>query len=158
MKKKLLSLVALLLIAGVASAANIPRVEDAKDGPGVWTIPVYNNSGGTMDVGDVAIWDIYNSTGDNDNYVTRTNVRDTHLVAGVVYPVDIADGDVGTIAIRGVVQVDVSDGGLEVVNGLACTGTTAGAATSCAATSGGYSFGIVTQAASSGSALIYVTK
>jgi hypothetical protein len=146
---------AVLLVCGVAFAASIPGTEDATDGPAVWTIPVYNNSSGTLDVGDVVVWDIANSTGDNDNYVTTTTTADTHIVAGVVYPSDIADGAVGTIVIRGVVQVDVVQGNLQTAGGLACTGTTAGSAGSCADDNA--AFGIVTQGSSGGtSALVFV--
>jgi len=106
MKKLFLTLLAILLITGIASAAGIPYYVDAKTGPEVWITSVYNNSGGTLDVGDVVVWDISSSTGDNDNYVTTTTTASTFLVAGVVYPLDIAAANEGTIAIMGPVAVD----------------------------------------------------
>lgn len=141
--KKLFLVLSLLALAGVSHAANIPGAVDPKGGPEVWTVPVYNNSGGTLDVGDVVIWDIVSSTGDNDNYVTTTTTADyTGPVAGVVYPADIAAGDSGTIAIYGVVQVDAIAAHLTSDNALACTSTTAGSAKSC--TTNPAAFGFVT--------------
>ena len=155
MRKKFLFLAALLFLARAVFAANIPDVEDPKDGPAVWLMPVYNNSGGTLDVGDVVVWDTDASTGDNDNYVNTTTTADTYIVAGVIYPADITAGNSGTIAIRGVVQVDVvSAEQLGVVNGPACTSGTAGAARSC--TTNAAMFGHVTQVNSGTSALVYV--
>lgn len=148
MKKLFFVLLAILLVAGTAYAISIPQSESATNGPAVVTIPVYNNSGSTMDAGDVAIWDIGSSTGDNDNYVTTTTTAATYLVAGVVYPADIAAGDVGTLAIRGVVPVDYA-GGDGAAGGLLCTSTVAGNASSCSSTQAA-SFGIVTTALSGG--------
>lgn len=152
MKKFIFALLAVLLIAGVAFAVSIPQSEESKNGPYVWTVPVYNNSGSTLDVGDVVIWDIDASTGDNDNYVTTTTTADTHIVAGVVYSADIAAGDTGTIVVRGVVATDCIN--LQTVNGPACSSGTAGTATSCSDDDA--MFGHVTQVCSSGSALIMV--
>src|SRR3990167_11398181 len=127
MKKLLLALMAFLLLGGVSFAANIPNVVDPDDGSPseVWITPVYNNSGGTLDVGDVVVWDMEQSTGDDDNWVTTTTTAATSLVAGVVYPRDIVSADIGTIAIRGPVAVDAA-GSLNSVDGPACTSTTAG--------------------------------
>lgn len=159
MNKLLLnSLFALLVIASganLAHAIGIPSSEDPKDGPAVWTVPVYNNSGSTLDVGDVVVWDIGSSTGDDDNYVTTTTTADTALVAGVVYRNDIAAGDTGTIVVHGVVDVDVL-AGLQSAGGIACTSATAGSARNC--TNDAHGFGIVTQGASGGTAKVYVEK
>lgn len=154
LKLSLLSILLLLGMTGVSFAISIPEVDDAKNGPQVVLIGVYNNSGSTMDVGDVAIWQVASSTGDNDNYVTTTTTSDTYLVAGVVYPADIAAGDIGTIAVRGPVQVDVIAGNLQTDAGLACSSGTAGAARSC--TTDAANFGIVTQANTGTSAIVYV--
>ena len=69
MRKFLFSIVALLLMVGVASAASIPGSIDPTAGPEVWVTDVYNNSGSTLDIGDVVVWEIDASTGDNDNYI-----------------------------------------------------------------------------------------
>lgn len=150
--KKLLFVLALLLIAVPAFAISIPQSESGTTGPAIVTIPVYNNSGGTMDAGDVAVWDIGSSTGDNDNWVTTTTTADTFLVAGVVYPADIAAGDVGTIAVRGVVQVDFGATGTGAAGSLLCSDSVAGAADNCTSSTGDKNaFGIVTTAVSSNS-------
>jgi hypothetical protein len=151
MKKLFFVLLAILLIAGNAFAISIPQSESGTTGPAVVTIPVYNNLGSTMDAGDVAIWDIGSSTGDNDNWVTTTSTADTYLVACVVYPSDIAAGDVGTCAIRGVVPVDMSTTGVGAAGSVLCTSTTAGSAGNCAAATAIGAFGIVTTAVSGGS-------
>jgi len=124
MRKLFLTLIAILLVAGVAYAADIPAVVNPKAGPEVWVTTVYNDDSSTLDVGDCVEWKIGNSTGDNDNYVEQCDSADTFIVAGIVYPVDIAVGDVGTIAIRGVVEADVING--TEAGSLLCSTTTQG--------------------------------
>ena len=132
MKKLLIAIFAILLMAGIASATNVPRTISATDGPEVWLVSVYNNSSSTIDAGDVVIWDIDESTGDDDNYVNTTTGGATRIVAGVVYPVDIAAKSVGLLAVRGVVDCDtVADtdaDGYIVADTLLVTSGTAGAA------------------------------
>ena len=157
MKKLFLSvLFAILLVGGYANLAHaiaIPEAEQGNEGPAVWLVPVYNNSGGTLDVGDVVVWDIEQSTGDNDNYVTTTTTADTVLVAGVVYGNDIAAASSGTIAVHGFVSVDMAGGG-NTVDGPVCTSATAGSAQSCG--NNAAAFGFVTTVTSSGSANVFV--
>lgn len=129
MRKLFLFLIAILLIAGIASAHTIAI--NPKDGPMTQVIPVYNNSGSVLDAGDVVVWDIGSSTGDNDNYVTTTTTADTVIVAGVVYPADISTGDTGSIVIYGVVDCDISSIALPAGSVL-CSSATAGAARACA--------------------------
>lgn len=156
MRKFLFALLAVLLIAGMANAVSIPQSEDPNHGPGVWMVPVY--SAGALDVGDVVVWAIDDSTGDNDNWVETTTTANTSIVAGVVYPSAISAGGTGTIAIRGVVQVDV-EGGI-AAGDLLCTSSTAGTAKSCGTqTIAAYGqFGIATSAASSGEVLAVIQK
>lgn len=155
MKKLFLVLAVVLLTASSVFAVSIPESEDATAGPGVWLIPVYNNLGSTMDAGDVAIWDIGSSTGDNDNWVTTTSTAGTQLVAGVIFPSDIAAGATGTMAIKGVVPVDYATGnGTGAAASLICTSTTAGSAGHC--TDNNAAFGIVTTAVSGGSVNAYI--
>ena len=151
MRNKLFA--ALLIVstmAGVAFAANIQgSVEPKSGGPEVWTLSVYNNSGSSMAAGAVAVWDIDNSTGDNDPWVTTTTTADTGIVAGVVYPTAIASGDSGTIAIKGVVSVTKLSGvGTSLgANVALCSSGTAGSARACASATDKSSFGFATTSA-----------
>jgi len=132
MKRYLVLSLAILLVAGLVYAANIPEYVKGDDGPEVWLTEVY--SAGAQDAGNVVIWAIDDSTGDNDNYVETTTTAETFNIAGVVYPIAIAAGDTGTIAIKGVVPVDIADKSRLVVNGAACTSTTAGGIQACMTT------------------------
>ena len=156
MRKLLFALLAVALIAGAAYAASIPQSEDPQAGPGVWLVPVY--SAGALDVGDVVVWAIDDSTGDNDNYVETTTTAETYLTAGVVFPNGIAAGGTGTIAIKGVVQVDVvsgEHGGITEGSAL-CTTTTAGSVKACTTAAVNSRLGLATQSASSGTVLVNV--
>ncbi len=140
---------AMILIA--PSASSIARVNNPKDGPEIWTVPVY--SAAAVDAGDVVIWAVDDSTGDNDYWVKTTTTGDTVLVAGVVWPGDIGAGEVGTIATRGVVPVDGV--GIVAAGGPICThDATAGEFISCVADK--YSFGISVAAPSGGSTKCYI--
>ena len=156
MRKFLYSVLAVLFLSGVAYARSIPSGVDTKAGPEVELQGVYNNSSGTLAVGSVVIWDIDQATGANDSYVNTTTTADTYIVAGVVYPNAIAAGASGQIAVRGVVSTLVqASGGLNLVDGPACSSTTAAKAHSCSATEAA-NFGFVTQVVSGGSALVCV--
>ena len=152
MKRILFVLFAVLFIAGIANAA---IVYDPKTGSGIELISVYNNSASTLDAGDVVVWAATGSTGDNDAYVTTTTTANTFLVAGVVYPADIAAYDVGSIAVKGIVAVDT----LGNSEGTAlCSSGTAGAARPCgtAATTGYGLVGISTAAATAATGTVNV--
>ena len=154
--RKLYSLfVAVLFLswAGTAFGYNCGMgIEPKEGGPVTCIESVYNNSGGTLDAGDVVIWDMEQSTGDNDNWVTTTTTADTYHVAGVVLD-DITAGTSGTIVTRGFVAVDVA-GGLNVVDGLACTSVIAGSARTCITNDA--NFGFVVTILSAGSANLCV--
>ena len=155
MKKLLLILLLALSVTGTAMAANIPAYVDPQTGPEIWLTPVYVDTASTaIDVGDVVCWDMDSSTGDNDNWVEQCTAADTYLVAGVAYPTGIAAGETGTIAIKGPVQVDAVASSLNLVNGLACSSTTAGSARSC--TTDAANFGTVVTVNSGTSANICV--
>lgn len=158
MKRFLFLALVLLVSTGVASAASIPGAIDAKAGPEIWTISVFNNESSTMDVGDVAEWDIGSSTGDNDNYIIQADSVDTYLVAGVVWPADIAAGSRGTIAIRGPVQVDLlSSLGGAAVGSLLCSSATVGSAAVCSSgATDANAFGFATSAPASASCIAYI--
>jgi len=129
MKRILFSVLALLIFVGVAYAHNPLYDPQTTDG---WArlAPVFNNAGATVSKGDVVVWDIDGSTGDDDFYITTTTTDDTGLVAGVVWPADIADQATGSIAIWGIVQCNVDATGADE-NSTLCTSTTAGDASSC---------------------------
>ena len=136
MKRLFLLSLAVLLIAGAAWAISIPQSEDAETGPAIWYVPVYNNSGSALSKNDVVVWDFGSSSGDNDNWVTTNTTADTFIVAGVVWPSDIAASDRGTIAVRGVVKVTIDSDGPQPINtaaagSLLCAGSTAGAGQVC---------------------------
>lgn len=154
--RKLLLILALLLLGATKSyAIAIPEAENPAEGPALWIVPVYNaEASTTLDVGDVVVWDIGSSTGDNDNYVKSTTTADTALVAGVIYGADIAAGGVGNMVVHGVVDVDSLTTSMNTVGGLACTSTTGGSAKTCDTQAN--AFGIITQVQSGGSAKVYV--
>lgn len=104
----ILSTLLVLSLAGSAYAAGIPTVVSPTTEPEVWTMEVFNNSGGELTSGDVVIWDFDSSTGDDLSYITTTATNDSPYIAGVVYADSIASASVGTIAIRGVVRVNTS--------------------------------------------------
>lgn len=161
--KKLLLIVALIGIAGLVQAANIPMAtEPTSGGPEVWVDQVYNASNTDFDVGDVVVWTIGDSTGDNDNWVTTSTAANSTanmMFAGVVYPNAIVSGDVGSIAIWGTgIAVDtnasVSAAGDEL--GLS---TTAGSAALAPVTDAGIynSFGFCTSTPASSSCVARIT-
>ena len=155
MKKLFLAILFLGLAAG-SHAASIPLgVEPANGGPELWLQSVYVNTSSTaLDVGDVVCWDGDSSTGDDDSWVEQCSAADTYLVAGVVYPLGIAAGSSGTIAIKGPVQTDAVGGHLGVANGLACSSSTAGSAVSCSTNAA--NFGIVVTPNTGTSAVVCV--
>lgn len=145
-------------MTGVVFAANIPEYIDPDDGgPEIWTTEVYNNSGAALDIGDIVVWDIGSSTGDNDNWVTTTTTADTFLVAGVVYPVGITTAATGTIAIKGPVSVDVITASATAAGQLICSSATAGSGANCTTQTGqAAAIGFTNAAASSGTVMVTV--
>lgn len=153
MKRLFFVLLAVLLMGGVCFAQNQmidPTTSVAQD-----RTSVYNNSGGDLDIGDVVVWDIDASTGNNDAYITTTTTADTHLVAGIVYPDAIATGQVGSILTFGVGTCDTLYGAAPAENGDLCTSTTAGAGSNCS-TSGANQYGFCTAVAASNSCTCFV--
>ena len=130
MRKMILILVALLFVSVGNAQAWFAADAKTTDGAANVVIPVYNNSGGTLDAGDVVIMDMDASTGDNDLYVTTTTTADTGIVVGVVWPADISSTAVGSVVVYGFAECDTAIGGVGE-NGPICTSTTAGAGKSC---------------------------
>ncbi len=127
MKKVFIVLVSILCVCSVAHAYFMigdPRKTDAAANI---KIPVFNNSGVALDTGDVVIWDVGSSTGDNDLYVTTTTTSNTGLVAGVVSSA-IGISSSGSIIVYGFAECDIdSTPRGNVVNGtILCTSGTAG--------------------------------
>lgn len=148
-----------ILFLGLAfnvHATSIPDATEPKEGgPNLWLESVYVTTGATaLDVGDVVCSDMDTSTGDDDQWVEQCAAADTYNVVGVVWPVGIGAGGTGTIVIRGPVQTDAVASSLGVVNGPACSSTTAGSARSC--TTEAANFGIVTQINAGTSAIVCV--
>jgi hypothetical protein len=130
MKKLFIILVAVLLVGSVTVAQAYFGIADPKttEGAANVKIPVYNNSGSALDEGDVVIWQVGSSTGDNDLYVTTTSTANTGLVAGVVAQGGIASASSGVIIVYGLAQCDV----LAAPAGtILCASGTAGAGYGC---------------------------
>ena len=152
--KRLFLLAAVLMLAANTSYAQTIAC-DPVNGPCFEAQSVFNNASGALDVGDVVIWDVDASTGDNDNYVNTTTNAMTGLVAGVVYPAAIAVGAQGSIVTYGEVTVDATtDGSAPVSEGYICTSGTAGAARTCGV--GQNHFGQATANASGGSVTAFI--
>ena len=108
MRKYLFIVLALLLTIGVANAASIPVGVDPKNNPIVWTEAVYNGSGSTITSSYIVSWDFDTSNVDEAwdddmcNWVKTASEADDIWTAGVLpYGRDLANGDVGSIIIRG---------------------------------------------------------
>ena len=132
MKKIIGLFIAMLLIASVAGAHQLssdPTGAMTTTFPAVY-IDVYSAS--ALEAGNVVVWAIDDSTGDNDAWVESTTTADTGIVAGVVWPNAIAAGGTGTIVIYGMAECDVSSVGVSA-NAPMCTTGTAGAGDNCAA-------------------------
>jgi len=150
MKKFLIVLAVLLLVCSVTTAQAYFKIADPKaaDGASNVKIPVYNNSGGALDVGDVVVWQIGSATGDDDLYVTTTTTANTGLVAGVVGQT-IATASVGSVITYGFAECDIDTAPLgPVVDGtLLCTSGVAGAGEPCSDMSQAYAIANATIAA-----------
>jgi hypothetical protein len=147
MKKYLFAIFAVFVFAGIALAHQITANPfTTESGTGNLRIQVYNNSASTLDAGDVVVWDIDASPGDNDMWVTTTTTADTALVAGVIWPAAITSGSVGDMVIYGLAECDIASSSIAEAHQI-CTSTTAGSGKECAATSS-YHYAIASVAVS----------
>ena len=139
MRKVLIVLVAFLLICSVTNVQAYFKIADpaTADGAGNIKIPVYNNSGSALDVGDVVIWDIGEATGDDDLYVTTTTTANTGLVAGVVSAA-IASASTGSIITYGLAECDIGSATITGAGIPLCTSGTEGNGTNCTDASQAY--------------------
>jgi len=127
------NLIFILLVVFMLSMTGLVQAQQAVDpmaGPEVWVTSVYNNSGTALSSGDIVVWNISSSTGDNDNYITTTTTEDTVLVAGIVYPESIGIGKTGSIAVRAT-GIKINKKEHVGTGGEICTGTVAGKAQLC---------------------------
>jgi len=153
MKKLLLVALAILLVAGVAHAQIITG---ETDGPFRRLIGVRNSGATALDAGDVVVWEISDSTGDNDAYVQATTTADTFLVAGVMLSAAGID-DQGIMITWGIADVDTASSGTIMEGSLLCTSTTTGAVDTCSeAASDSEAVGFATVAESGGSVTAFV--
>jgi len=151
--KKLLLVVFILLYAGIAGATT--QVIDAVNNHELWVTTVFNDETSTMDVGDCAEWKMDSSTGDNLNYVEQCDAVDTHIVAGVIWPVDIAAKSTGTMVIKGPVATDTLATAQPI--GLLCASATGGSVALCSdSADDAAALGFSTATGSSNSAVVNV--
>jgi hypothetical protein len=126
-RNKILVLVLAILFASAMAtfAANIPNTEKPTEGPAIWSVPVFNNSGYTLDYGDCVVWNFASSTGSDDNYVTYGTqaTAGTYLTAGIIISDSIADQGEGLMAIRGVVTADTGGETYAAGEAVTCGGT-----------------------------------
>jgi len=132
--KKLIVVLAILSLSGIAFGAGIPTAVEPQNSPEIWTMEVYNNSGAVLQSGMVVVWDFENSSSpaiytDRLMYVTTTATTDHVFTAGVVVDDTIPITGVGTICVWGPVYVLCQDAADAVtVSGLVGTSTTTGTA------------------------------
>lgn len=147
----LLMLSIMTMFAGVSQAHEIWQ-EPQNGGPASAKIAVYNNSGSALDEGDVVVWDVGSSTGDDDLWVTTTTTTDTELVAGVVGAGGIGVAGTGSITIYGHAQCDVSTS--VAAGGLICTKGTAGGGGACNEEDAAYAIASAAITASQGNCFV----
>ena len=114
MKKIIISLLAVLFIAGTVYAAGIPTAVSPKTSPEVWTVEVYNNYTSALTSGTAVVWDCASDTTDasfayRTMWVTTTTTNDDINFAGIVVDSSIPAATEGTIAIWGPVYALVAD-------------------------------------------------
>ena len=159
MKKLLSVLFALALvvsIAGVVYSHQGSYNPQVNDGGAYIAVPVFNNeSSTTMDAGDVVVWDISSSTGDNDAYVKLSTTADTGIVAGVVWPSDILAQTSGSMVIWGIVECDIGADGVGADSPI-CSSATSGGGDQCPSTDGSGSYAMASIAGANGAQIACV--
>jgi len=155
--KKLLSIIFALCLFGlcVSPAMAFFQVADPQNSDGAPSekVPVHNDAANaeTLDAGSVVVWDIDASTGNNDLYVATTTTASTSLVAGVIWPNDIAAGNSGSMVVYGFAECDVSTTEGAAANSILCTGVTAGDGAGCTiASDEAHGYALTQEAASGG--------
>ena len=128
--KKLLVILAILSISGIAYGAGIPVTVDPQNAPEIWTQEVFNDSGGALTSGSIVVWDYTDSDMyDLDlrkMYITTTVTADDIATAGITVDPSIPDQTVGTICIYGPVKGRIVAGTTATAGLTLGTSTTAG--------------------------------
>lgn len=157
--KKFIIFLAILLLVFMTGLAQAQLFVDPDAGPEIWVTSVFNNSSSTISKGSIVIWDIDESTGDNDNYINTTTVVDTSQAAGIVWPVDILSKEIGSIVVRGTgITVIVTTNTTGVQEGTQlCTSGTAGTAGHCSEIADPNNIGFCTSDNSGGTCVAYIS-
>jgi len=92
----------------LANSTITPRHEWVNAAPGIYLDGVLNNSGGTLNTGDVVVWDAT-----TDRAVTTTTTTGSNLLAGV-WVGRVANGAYGRVLVRGIGLVN---GGAAITRG-----------------------------------------
>jgi len=120
MQKLLFALALLLAGSGVAFADSIPTVVDAQAGGGrnVWTMTVFNDSGETIQSGEIAVWDQADSDVEDGGlpYVTLAAVNSSPYTAGVILNT-CANQTQCEMAVMGITKVRCLDSSAAVTEG-----------------------------------------
>lgn len=156
MKKLFFIFLAVFLLTASSAYAQGQAV-DPKNGPEVWVTSVFNNSSSTVNAGDIVIWDIDDSAGDNDNYINTTTTADTSQVAGIVWPAAIAGKAYGSIATRAM-GITVNTGyNAPGAGSELCTSGVAGIAVTCSEIGDPNRVGFCTSARTNKTCVAYIS-
>lgn len=139
--KKLIVVLAILSLSGIAFAAGIPTAVDPKNTPEVWTMEVYNGGATALTSGTVVSWDFNSVTTpaaytDRVMQITSSSTNDDIRVAGVIVDASIAAYSTGTIAIWGPVYA-LTANSTDAVTASHAVGVANGVAGQCGDSAGG---------------------
>lgn len=153
MKRKLIALLALLMVAsaGELAYAGIQVSSDGNRGAANQVLTaVFNDSGSTLTSGSVVIWDTGAADPANAGlgaYVTTTTSADSNLAAGVVFSDQILDQGIGTICTYGPVETLTAD----ATDRPTSAGTAVGTTTVAGQAGSGTGLGVLLRTSASGS-------
>jgi hypothetical protein len=120
MRKLLVAFALLLAGSGVVWADGIPTVVDAQAGSGrnVWTMTVFNDSGGTVQSGEIVVWDTTDADLSDGGlpYVTISETDSDASTAGVIIQT-CPNQSQCDMAILGITKVRCMDAGDAVTAG-----------------------------------------
>ena len=102
MKKIIFSILALLLMVGVAQADSVPGNTDPQYNPTVWTQTVYNGSGDDIQSGLAVRWDCNASANDMAMWVEQVdNIAEPRTAGALPYGRSLSNGQIGEIVVKG---------------------------------------------------------
>jgi len=127
MKRLLASLALVLAAQGVVWADAMPLTVGSTT-QSSWTMTVFNDSGGELVSGQLAVWDTDDTEYDRSGYryVTTTTTSDDIDTAGVILNASCPDQQLCEMVVKGWALVDIATGLTE--DTLISTGATAGRA------------------------------